>query len=65
MECAGSDLELSSLKIGFFDSTVASLSAKGIDGGVAEVEQIVGIVVGEVTVLGATPRSFDRIQVGA
>ena len=49
------------MKIGFFDSTVASLSAKGIDDGVAEVEQIVGIVIGEVVVLGATPQSFDRI----
>ena len=40
-------MEFGGLKIGFFDSTVASLSAKGIDDGVAEVEQVVGIVVGE------------------
>lgn len=59
-----SEIELSGLKVGSFDSSIAALPEESIDDGVAQVEEVVGGVIGEVAVFGATLQRFDRIQVG-
>jgi hypothetical protein len=51
------------VKVGTFEGGIAVLANEGITNFAAQFKQVIGRVVGEVTVLGTAPHRLDRVEV--